>query len=78
MSSPLMQSGHFVRDCPTRDATGDTGGRKPKPGYVCRACGSEEHYIEDCLVVRQSQGGERRSGRGGPPKEIARKYPLQS
>ncbi|KAF8163426.1 nuclear protein [Crassisporium funariophilum] len=27
------EPGHFVRDCPTKDATGDTGGRKPKPGY---------------------------------------------
>ncbi|KAG6814562.1 hypothetical protein H0H92_000090 [Tricholoma furcatifolium] len=25
--------GHFVRDCPTRDEKGDTGGKKPKPGY---------------------------------------------
>ncbi|KAJ3569956.1 hypothetical protein NP233_g4719 [Leucocoprinus birnbaumii] len=68
----VCKPGHFVRDCPTRDAVGDTGGRKPKPGYICRACGSEEHYIEDCLVVRQPQGGgERRSRRRGPPKEIA-------
>ncbi|CAA7271593.1 unnamed protein product [Cyclocybe aegerita] len=27
------EPGHFVRDCSTRDATGDTGGKKPKPGY---------------------------------------------
>ncbi|KAF8911042.1 CwfJ C-terminus 1-domain-containing protein-like protein [Gymnopilus junonius] len=64
--------GHFVRDCPTKDAKGDTGGRKPKPGYVCRACGSENHYIEDCLVANQRPPqGERRSGKRGPPKEIA-------
>ena len=71
----LQQPGHFVRDCPTRDATGDTGGRKPKPGYVCRACGSEEHYLEDCLVANQRHPqGERRSGKRLPPKEIARVY----
>ena len=72
--SCLHQPGHFVRDCPTRDATGDTGGRKPKPGYVCRACGSEEHYLEDCLVANQRPQGERRSGKRAPPKEIARVY----
>ncbi|PPQ66465.1 LOW QUALITY PROTEIN: hypothetical protein CVT26_011223 [Gymnopilus dilepis] len=67
------EPGHFVRDCPTRDARGDTGGRKPKPGYVCRACGSEDHYLEDCLVAKQGPvESERRGGRRGPPKEIAR------
>ena len=61
-----------MRDCPTRDATGDTGGKKPKPGYVCRACGSEGHYLEDCLVANQrAPQGERRGGKRGPPKEIA-------
>lgn len=68
------KSGHFVRDCPVKNAVGDTGGRKPKEGYVCRACGSELHYIQDCPVANQSGGG-RHGGRGqrGPPKEIARK-----
>ena len=74
--NPFPQSGHFVRDCPTRDAKGDTGGRKPKPGYNCRACGSELHYLEDCLVANQRPGhGDRertKGGRRGPPKEIAR------
>ncbi|KAI0053904.1 nuclear protein [Auriscalpium vulgare] len=66
------QPGHLVRDCPTRHAVGDTGGRKPREGYVCRACGSEDHYIEDCLVVqeRRPPGGERRPGKRGPPREI--------
>jgi hypothetical protein len=75
MLLPLIQPGHFVRDCPSRDAVGDTGGRKPKPGYVCRACGSEEHYLDDCSIMRQTQRGERRSSHRGPPKEIARECP---
>jgi hypothetical protein len=72
------QPGHLVRDCPTRNAVGDTGGRKPKEGYVCRACGSELHLLEDCLVANQRPAhGERRGGRRGPPKEIGRKsWPL--
>ncbi|KDR81728.1 hypothetical protein GALMADRAFT_207150 [Galerina marginata CBS 339.88] len=66
------QPGHFVRDCPTKDAKGDTGGRKPRPGYVCRACGSEGHYLEDCLVANQRPPqGDRRGAKSGPPKEIA-------
>lgn len=66
------QTGHFVRDCPVKNAVGDTGGRKPKEGYVCRACGSENHYIQDCPEANQSHGG-RGGGRGrGPPREIAR------
>ncbi|KAH9928175.1 nuclear protein [Fomitopsis serialis] len=65
------ESGHFVRDCPVKNAVGDTGGRKPKEGYVCRACGSENHYIQDCPEANQPSGG-RGGGRGrGPPKEIA-------
>ncbi|KAG5647316.1 hypothetical protein DXG03_000854 [Asterophora parasitica] len=74
------EPGHFVRDCPTRDATGDTGGKKPKPGYVCRACGSELHLLEDCLTANsRPPQGERRGGRRGPPKEIARQIvPTQS
>ncbi|KAG5637761.1 hypothetical protein H0H81_003328 [Sphagnurus paluster] len=70
---PVKRSriGHFVRDCPTRDAQGDTGGKKPKPGYVCRACGSEMHLLEDCLVANQRPPqGERRGGKRGPPREI--------
>jgi Zinc knuckle len=68
------QPGHFVRDCPTRHAVGDTGGRKPKEGYVCRACGSEGHLLEDCLVANQRPPqGDHRGGRRGPPKEIGRK-----
>lgn len=53
---------------------GDTGGRKPKEGYVCRACGSEAHYIDDCPVANQRQtgGSERRNGKRAPPKEIGR------
>jgi hypothetical protein len=66
------QPGHFVRDCPTKDAKGDTGGRKPKPGYVCRACGSDGHYLEDCLVANQRPPqSERRGGKRGPLKEIS-------
>ncbi len=62
-----------MRDCPVKNAVGDTGGRKPREGYVCRACGSELHYIQDCPVAKQ--GGRERNGRAnrGPPKEIARK-----
>lgn len=68
---PCYQEGHLVRDCPTRHAVGDTGGKKPKPGYVCRACGSENHFLDDCPVANQ---GVSREGGGGrrrdPPKEI--------
>lgn len=64
-----------MRDCPTRDAKGDTGGKKPKPGYVCRACGSEDHYLEDCLVANQRPShNERRGGKRGPPKEISSQF----
>lgn len=73
-SSTVPQPGHLVRDCPTRHAVGDTGGRKPKEGYVCRACGSDAHYLEDCLVANQRPShGERRSGKRGPAREIGRK-----
>lgn len=65
---PHDQPGHFVRDCPVKNAVGDTGGRKPREGYVCRACGSELHYIQDCPVASQSHSQGR-----GPPKEITRK-----
>jgi Protein similar to CwfJ C-terminus 1 len=65
------QPGHLVRDCPTKHAVGDTGGRKPREGYVCRACGSELHYIDDCPSVQERRaGGEHRSGRRAPPKEL--------
>ncbi|KAF9256836.1 hypothetical protein L218DRAFT_172786 [Marasmius fiardii PR-910] len=69
----VRQPGHLVRDCPTRHAVGDTGGRKPKEGYVCRACGSDAHYLDDCPVANQRpthSGGERGRGKRGPPKEI--------
>jgi hypothetical protein len=73
VGSTGFQPGHLLRDCPTRGAVGDTGGRKPKEGYVCRACGSEAHYLEDCLVANQRPPpGDRRGGRRGPPKEIGR------
>lgn len=64
------QSGHFIRDCPTRDELGDTGGKKPKEGYICRACGSEKHLIEDCLVVKEQR--ETRGGRGRGKREEAK------
>ena len=64
----LAQPGHFVRDCPTKHAVGDTGGKKPPEGYVCRACASETHYIQDCPVASQRPRGPR-----VPQKEIARK-----
>lgn len=55
---------------------GDTGGRKPREGYVCRACGSDAHYIDDCPVANQRPaGGDRHGnqrGKRGPPKEIGR------
>ena len=69
--SDLRQAGHLVRDCPTRDETGDTGGRKPPQGYVCRACGSELHLIKDCPVA--AQGPKENHKSKGPPREIARK-----
>ncbi|KAI6150609.1 CwfJ C-terminus 1-domain-containing protein-like protein [Pisolithus tinctorius] len=50
---------------------GDTAGRKPKEGYLCRTCGSGSHYIEDCPVTSQQTSrphGER--AKRGPPKEI--------
>ena len=65
----VNQSGHFIRDCPVKNAVGDTGGRKPREGYVCRACGSELHYIQDCPVARQSHSQGR-----GPLKEITRTH----
>jgi len=60
-----------VRDCPTRHEVGDTGGKKPKPGYVCRACGSENHYLDDCLVANERAPQSERRSKRGPPKEIA-------
>jgi len=61
-----------VRDCPTRFALGDTGGKKPREGYICRACGSDAHYIDDCLMSSQRPSDLReRRGKRGPPKEIA-------
>jgi hypothetical protein len=66
-----MQPGHFVRDCPTKHAVGDTGGKKPREGYVCRACGGTEHYLEDCLVAQQ---GRTERPRRDPAKEIARTF----
>ena len=69
--------GHFIRDCPVKNAVGDTGGRKPREGYVCRACGSELHYIQDCPVANQTGTGGRQ-GKRGPPKEIARTYNFSS
>ena len=54
---------------------GDTGGRKPREGYICRACGSDAHHINDCLVANQRPpGGDRYGARGkrGPQKEIGR------
>jgi hypothetical protein len=59
-----------VRDCPVKNAVGDTGGKKPREGYVCRACGSENHYIQDCPAAAVSARGQR----SGPVKEIAREY----
>ncbi|KAJ7709435.1 CwfJ C-terminus 1-domain-containing protein-like protein [Mycena rosella] len=70
----FVQPGHLVRDCPTRFALGDTGGKKPKEGYICRACGSDAHFIDDCPASsgRPPQNDHRqRGGRRGPPKEIA-------
>ncbi|KAH9079155.1 CwfJ C-terminus 1-domain-containing protein-like protein [Lactarius deliciosus] len=63
--------GHFVRDCPTRHAVGDTGGRQPHEGYVCRACGSELHYIKDCPIVQERRTPDNRmSSRRGPTREV--------
>ena len=58
-----------MRDCPVKNAVGDTGGKKPREGYVCRACGSENHYIQDCPTAQARPKGQR-----APPKPIARKY----
>jgi len=63
-----LKPGHFVRDCPTKHAVGDTGGKKPREGYVCRACASTEHYIDDCPIAKQ---GRNPSFRKDPGKEIA-------
>lgn len=64
-----------MRDCPVRDAVGDTGGRKPREGYICRACGSDQHFIEDCLVPNEkSKHLGQRDRQKGPPKEIARTF----
>ena len=72
-----LQPGHFVRDCPAMDAVGDTGGRKPREGYMCRACGSDQHYVEDCLIPNEkSRQTERRGGNRRPPKEIAREFQI--
>ncbi|KAJ6531281.1 CwfJ C-terminus 1-domain-containing protein-like protein [Mycena capillaripes] len=70
---PEGYPGHLVRDCPTRFALGDTGGKKPKEGYICRACGSDAHYIDDCPASSQRPPRDEHRGRGrrGPPKEIA-------
>lgn len=54
---------------------GDTGGKKPREGYVCRACGGTEHYLEDCLVAKQGQTDRPRRD---PAKEIARTCPLSA
>lgn len=70
-SHSTSQPGHFVRDCPVKNAVGDTGGKKPREGYVCRACGSELHFIQDCPVANQT-GGRQGGGRRAPPKPIAR------
>ena len=57
---------------------GDTGGRKPREGYICRACGSDAHYLDDCPVANQRpSGGDRHGnqrGKRGPLKEIGREY----
>lgn len=72
-----LQPGHLVRDCPTRNAVGDTGGRKPREGYVCRACGGDGHYLDDCPITNQrAPPGDRKGGRRGPPREIGREYIL--
>ena len=72
--SPLAQPGHLVRDCPTKYAVGDTGGRKPREGYVCRACGGDGHYLDDCPVANHRHpGADRPTGKKGRSKEIARK-----
>ncbi len=62
-----------MRDCPERHAPGDTGGRKPPKGYVCRACASELHLIQDCPVAAQSSNQRGPRGRDrGPLKPIDR------
>lgn len=70
----MLQPGHLVRDCPTKHAVGDTGGRKPREGYVCRACGSELHYIDDCPVANANRNTRGGGGGGGgkrrPPREL--------
>ncbi|KAF8330085.1 CwfJ C-terminus 1-domain-containing protein-like protein [Cantharellus anzutake] len=48
-----QQGSHYIKDCPEKYATGDTGGRKPPPGYICRACGSEAHLIRDCPSMKE-------------------------
>ena len=70
------QTDHLIRDCPTKFETGDTGGKKPRPGYVCRACGSDKHFIEDCNVAKEGRNerGPNRRGPRGPPKEISCAY----
>ncbi|CDO73593.1 hypothetical protein BN946_scf185014.g63 [Trametes cinnabarina] len=70
LTPAIYQPGHFIRDCPVKNAVGDTGGKKPREGYVCRACGSELHYIQDCPVAKQT-GPREGGGRRGPPKPIA-------
>lgn len=67
----MPQPGHFLRDCPEKNAVGDTGGKKPPPGYVCRACASELHLIQDCPVTTQTRR-EPQGRKGGPPKVIGR------
>jgi hypothetical protein len=42
---------------------------------VCRACGSDAHYLDDCPVANQRPVGDQARGRRGPQKEIGRKCP---
>ncbi|KAF8503799.1 nuclear protein [Russula emetica] len=62
--------GHFLRDCPTKHVVGDTGGRKPREGYVCRACGSELHYIEDCPVIKDRRARDEHSNYQRRAREV--------
>lgn len=52
---------HYLRECPVKKERDDARAKanaegRPGPGYVCKICGSGDHFIHDCPLKGVDRG----------------------